>query len=403
MKRAWAWPLLVSVLLVPRVGAADPAPDPGMLVVTRGELQERIVLTGELDAVTAENLTVPQTPLWMLQLQWLEVEGTQVHAGQPVAEFDNSAFTAALAEKKVAALQAADDLAKLRAQNDMAAADKAFDAEKARAEVEKARLTAGLPRDSLPERDWQENQLDLQRKQVAFAKAKDDLESQQKSAALDAEVKQIALEKSQREIHEAEKAIRALELRAPRDGIVVVGQIPWLHRKIEVGDTIGPGITAVSLPDLGTMRVKALLSDVDDGHVAAGMKAVCTIDAYADHPAPGVVREVSPVAREPDQASQRRAFDVIVELGSTDRDRMLPGLAVKVEIQGRAVHDAPLVPRAAIDFDSVPARTRSASGQSIDLDVDLCDGQVCALRQGPDAKRAAPPAGLRLRAVGDTP
>jgi len=361
------------------------------------------VLTGELDAVTAENLTVPQTPLWMLQLQWLEVEGTQVRAGQPVAEFDNSAFTAALAEKRVAALQAADDLAKLRAQNDMTAADKAFDAEKARAEVDKARLTAGLPRDSLPERDWQENQLDLQRKQVAYAKAKDDLDSQQKSAALDAQVKQIALEKSQREIQEAEKAIRALELRAPRDGIVVVGQIPWLHRKIEVGDTIGPGITAVSLPDLGTMRVKALLSDVDDGHVAVGMKAVCTIDAYADHPVEGVVREISPVAREPDQASQRRAFDVIVELGSTDRDRMLPGLAVKVEIKGRAVHDATLVPRAAIDFDPAPARVYSASGQAIDLDVDLCDGQACALRQGEGAKRAAPPAGLRLRAVGDAP
>ena len=63
----------------------------------------------------------------------------------------------------------------------MATADKAFDAEKARGEVEKARLTAALPRDSLPERDWQENQLDLQRKQVAYAKAKDDLESQRRA------------------------------------------------------------------------------------------------------------------------------------------------------------------------------------------------------------------------------
>jgi len=403
MKRWWSAPLLLPVLLAPRVGAAGPAADPGELAVSRGDLQERLVLTGELDAVSAENLTVPRTPLWQLQLRWLEVEGTQVRAGQKVAEFDNSTFTAALNEKRLAALQAADDLEKLRAQNTMTTADKAFDAEKARAEVDKARLVATLPRDSLPERDWQENQLDLQRKQVAYAKAKDDLESQQKSAALDAEVKQIALEKSQREIREAEKAIRDLELRAPRDGIVVVGEIPWLRRKIEVGDTIGPGLTAVSLPDLGTMRVKALLSDVDDGRVAAGMKATCTIDAYAEHPVEGVVREISPVAREPNQTSQRRAFDVIVDLRDTDRERMLPGLSVKVEIRGRAVHDAITVPRGAIDFDSVPPKVRSADGRTVTVDIDLCDAQLCALRQGGEANLAALPPGLHLRAAGDAP
>ena len=162
-----------------------------------------------------------------------------------------------------------------------------------------------------------------------------------------------------------------------------MGEIPWLRRKIEVGDTIGPGLTAVSLPDLGTMRVKALLSDVDDGRVVAGMKAVCTIDAYAEHPMEGTVREVSPVAREPNQTSQRRAFDVIVDLHETDRERMLPGLSVKIEIAGRRAHDAILVPRSTIDFDAAPAHVRSVDGRTVAVDVDLCDAQRCALRPGP--------------------
>ena len=402
MKR-WPLVLLLPMWLAPRPGAADPAVDPANLVVSRGDLQERLVLTGVLDAVAAENLAVPRTPLWLLQLRWLEVEGTQVHAGQKVAEFDNSAFAAALSEKRVAALQAADDLDKLRAQNTLTTADKAFEVEKARAEVEKARLIAALPRGSLPERDIQENQLDLERKQAAFEKAKDDLESQRKTSALDAEVKHIALEKSQREIREAEKAIADLELRAPRDGIVVVGDIPWLRRKIEVGDTIDPGLTVVSLPDLGTMRVKALLSDVDDGRVATGMKAICTIDAFADHPIEGVVREVSPVAREPNEASQRRAFDVIVEMRETDREKMLPGLSVKIEIRGRSVQGAPLIPRGAIDFDAAPPTVRSIDGRTIPVDVALCDERACALRQGADTKLAPLPAGLHLRAAGDAP
>jgi len=403
MKRGrWAL-LLFPALLVSRLGAAEPSSDTRELSVSRGDLQERLVLTGELDAVSAENLTVPRTPLWVLQLQWLEVEGTQVQAGARVAEFDNSSFAAALNEKRLAALQAADDLEKLRAQNALTTLDKASEVDKARGEMDKSRLVATLPQNSLPARDWQENQLDLERKEVAYAKARDDLESQRKSAALDAQVKQIALDKSQREIREAEKAIQDLELKAPRDGIVVVGDIPWLRRKIEVGDTIGPGLTVVSLPDLGTMRVKARLSDVDDGRVAVGMKATCTIDAYVEHPVEGVVRDISPIAREPSQNSQRRSFDVIVELGETDRERMLPGLSVKVEIHGRAVHGATLVPRSAMVFEPKGAHVQSLDGRTFPVDVDLCGAQLCALRDGGDAKVAPPPQGLHLRATGEAP
>jgi multidrug efflux pump subunit AcrA (membrane-fusion protein) len=393
--------LLVSVVLAARAGSAGPAPGANDLVLARGALQERLVLTGELDAVSAEDLTVPRTPQWLIQLRWLEVEGTQVSAGQKVAEFDNSAFAADLNQKRLAAIQAADDLEVLRAQNAMTTADKAFEVEKAKNELEKARLTAALPTDSLAARDWQENQLDLERKQTAYAKAVDDLEAQRRSAALDVQVKQVALDKSHREIREAEKAIADLALRAPRDGIVVVGDIPWLRRKIEVGDTIGPGLTAVSLPDLATMRVKALLSDVDDGRVAVGMKAVCTIDAYAEHPIAGVVREISPVAREPSQTSQRRAFDVIVALAETDRERMLPGLSVKVEIRGRRVEDALLAPRVAIDFDRAPARVRTADGATIDVDVGICDARSCEVRPHGTGGGERLTAGLPLRRPGD--
>ena len=104
----------------------------------------------------------------------------------------------------------------------------------------------------------------------------------------------------------------------------------------------------------------------------------------------GVTREFSsyPELDEVPRMLQDNYDVVIVDLDSTDRDRMLPGLAVKVEIQGRAVHDATLVPRAAIDFDAVPPRIRPVSGPPIDVDVELCDGQLCALRKGEGAKRA---------------
>jgi multidrug efflux pump subunit AcrA (membrane-fusion protein) len=393
--RRFALPVLVFA-----VSTAAAAPSSTDHVVTRGALEERLLLTGELDAVVSENLVVPRTTEWLIQLRWLEVDGTPVKEGQKVAEFDNSAFVADLSEKKLAALQATNDLEKQRAQNGITTADKAFELEKARSAMESARLSAAIEKNSLPARVWQENQLELVRQTTAYEKAKDDLEAQEKSAALDVQVKQIALDKSQREIHAAETAIADLELRAPRDGVVVIANHPREGRKLQVGDTIWVGLPVVRLPDLATMRVKAQLSDVDDGKVAVGMKATCTLDAHPDHPFEGVVTAISPVAREPSQKSQRRAFEVIIALSGTDEERLLPGLSVKIELSGRKVQDVLLAPRPSIDFDAQPTQIRTADGGRVDVDIGLCDAQRCEVRPHGEQAKTILASGLRLRDAG---
>ena len=71
-------------------------------------------------------------------------------------------------------------------------------------------------------------------------------------------MKQIELEKARTEIASAEKAIDALVLNAPRDGIIVIGEHPWEERKFQIGDTVQPGWTIVSLPDFSSgMEVRA--------------------------------------------------------------------------------------------------------------------------------------------------
>jgi multidrug resistance efflux pump len=395
--------LLVVVAITAASASAGSAADRRAgteLVVTRGDVRDRLLLTGELDAVSADVLEVPRTSEWLIQLRWLEADGTPVKAGQKVADFDNAAFVADLSEKKLAAVQATDDLEKERDQDGITSADKAFDMEKARSELESARLTAAVDKDSLPARVWQENQLDLERKTTAFAKAKDDFEAQVKGAALDVQVKQIALDKSLREIQAAEEAVAKLELRAPRDGIVVISNNPREGRKLEVGDTIWVGLPVVRLPDLTTMRVKAALSDVDDGRLAVGMKATCILDAHAESPIEGTVSEISPVAREPSPKSQRRSFQVTIEFTEPNHDQLLPGLSVKAEILGREAKGVLLAPRVALDFEAKPARLRTANAGLLDVDVGLCDAQQCEVR--PHGEAAAPvlAPGLRLRGAG---
>jgi HlyD family secretion protein len=351
-------------------------------VVRRGELAERLLLTGELGAVSAENLVVPRVPTWQVAVRWMEADGTAVKAGQRVIEFDSSSFSGTLEEKRLGAAQAERDIDKQAAQNGLSTAEKEFEVVRRALEVDKARVSAAIPAESLPRRVYQERQLELRRAEVALAKAKDELASHRKGADLEMKLRRITLEKARREIRAAELAIASLTLTAPRDGIFVVADHPWEGRKFQTGDTGWVGLTVARLPDLRKMRVVASLSDVDDGRIKAGMAARCTLDAYPDRPLPGRVSEILPVARESARQSLRRAFALTVDLESSDPDRMRPGMSVRVEVEGPKSQGALLAPRASLTLGEAGARARLAGGGDVAVTLGPCNALECVVEKG---------------------
>jgi hypothetical protein len=62
----------------PAAGASGKPATAAGLVVKRGVLEDRFALTGELEAVTSENLVVPRTPIWLLSIRWRADEGVVV-------------------------------------------------------------------------------------------------------------------------------------------------------------------------------------------------------------------------------------------------------------------------------------------------------------------------------------
>ena len=99
--------------------------------------------------------------------------------------------------------------------------------------------------------------------------------------------------------------IEALILEAPRDGVILIGDIPWEGRKLQEGDNVWRGFVIMRLPDLSNMRVVARLSDVDDGRVRSGMKATVELDAHPEVSYDAVVEDVTPVAQESSRRSLR--------------------------------------------------------------------------------------------------
>jgi len=383
-------------------GAVDAASG-AALVVRRGELHPRLLLSGELRAARALPLAVPSTPSFEVQIRWLAEDGSRVAAGQPVVELDNAGFLSKLEEQRLAAATAAADLARIAAQAGVDAAEKELGIEQARADLAKARIAAAVPGELLPRRDYQDRQLKLLQAENALGKAVRDLAAQRAKAAADVGVQRIVLAEARQDLDLATAAIHDLTLRAQRDSLVVVGDHPMQGRKLQAGDNVWAGMTVATLTESSSMMAAAELSDVDEGRVAVGMPATCVLDAYPEVRYTGRVVKIAGVARESRRTALVRSIAVSVALDPvTPRAaaRLRPGMSVRVEIAGPAApaRDSLLVPRAALDLadPAAPARVRLAGGGVAPVRLGACDAFWCVamggVREGQALRSIAPEA-----------
>jgi multidrug resistance efflux pump len=352
------------------------------LAVRRADFQARILLTGELEAVHAERITVPRTPTWQLPIRWMETDGAVVEAGQKVLELDNSQFAGDLVQKRLEESRAYNDMARKRADVAVAISDKAFELERRRIHLEKARIEASIPAAIRSAREDQDAQLALSRAETERRKGAEDLESAKKSADAEVAELRVALDRAATEIREAEQAIEALSLHAPRAGIIVVAENRGEGRKFQVGDNVWVGLAVMRMPDLSRMKVVARLSDVDDGRIAVGMRAECAIDTYPDLTFSGTIIEISPVAQEDRRQSLRRSFRVEIALDGSDPDRMRPGMSVRAEIVPPLREQALVAPRVSLDLSGDVPRALLRDGSSVEVALGPCNALDCVIDEG---------------------
>jgi len=357
----------------------DPAA--GAIRVHRGAFVRDMVLTGELSAAAGEMISVPRLPSWQTSIKWLATDGAEVKQGDRVVELDNGPFVSNLDAKQQAVVQARQQRQQKEAEWSADVATKELDAEKKQVDYDKVKLDAAIPREIVSGHDYEERQTRYKRAAVELAKARDVLRSQRDQVSADRANLQVALTKAERELHDADSAIAALTLRAPRSGIVVVYDHPWEGRKLQEGDGVWVGFRIALIPEMSSLRVEAALPDVDDGRVAAGMPATVILDAYPALRYKGRISEISAVAQESTRNSLRRAFRVVVKLDQIDAARMRPGLSARVIVRTAAQQAAMLASRTALELGAKP-KAHLASGRSVDLKVGPCNAQECVVLDG---------------------
>lgn len=356
-----------------------PAP-PGAAPAPAGPL----LLTGELAAVRSADVFVPETPLWALQLRSLAEDGAPVKAGDLLAEFDSSNLASELEQKRILVTETETEVLSLEAELEGAALAKEQAVAARRADLEKALVDAEVPAELRSRREHEEMQLALARARTELAKAEEELAAGRRSAEAQRAVQLIALGRARDERDKLEAAVSALTLRAPKDGVFVVGEHPReRHRKILTGDTVWPGMAIGRIPDLSALRVDALLFDVDDGRVRPGEPALVVPDAFSDRRLPARIASVAPVAQPVGRGSQRMAFRVSVDVTGGDLAGLRPGMSVRVETPPGAGAGPAAEPAAkASPPEPSGARTAKAERRDLVLSVEM-KGELAALDAEP--------------------
>ncbi|HVG25869.1 MAG TPA: HlyD family efflux transporter periplasmic adaptor subunit [Thermoanaerobaculia bacterium] len=376
--------LLCALLLLPLSGClsgySEDAPEE-QLRVRRGAFVHEVVLSGELEAARGELLSVPPLPSWQTAIKWIAEDGAAVKANDPVAELDNTALTADLDSKRQAAMQATQELQQKESEWKADLEQKELEVEKKKSDLDKALLDAKVPKELLSGRSFEEKQTALRRATTEHEKAVDTLRARRTGIASERENLILNIEKTQREIAIAERAINALVLRAPRDGIVVVKDHQWEGRKLQTGDPVWVGFPIALLPDLDTLRVNAALADVDDGKIAMGMPVTVTLDGYPDMKFAGRITAISAVAQESRRQSLRRYFEVLVALDKLDPARMRPGLSARVVVRRETRPSALLAPRAALDLSGKTPRAK-VGDELKDVKLGPCNALDCVVLSG---------------------
>ena len=378
LRNRFGYCALGALILASPSGGADAE----IVQARRGDLVERLLLTGELVAEEAVYLIVPNAGIWPMSVRWLAEDGIEVAAGDTLVEFDNSRLVSDLERLEEEAEEGKNRLASLRARTRSDDLQAAWEAEQAKTARDKAKIDTDVPEGLLSSKEYEERRLELQRAELRLAEAERSFELQRQASYSELARQEIQLARAREEARIARDSIAMLSIEAPRDGILLVGENREAGRSFRSGDNTYPGTTIASLPDLDSIRVEARLFDVDDGRVTEGMVVGIRLDAFPDLELEGRVLTVDRMASETSPESLRRTFKVSIEVQGLDSERMLPGMSVRVEASRRH-ENVVLLPRRAIEWPSESSPcARLTDGGLIELEVERCQGDDCVISAG---------------------
>jgi HlyD family secretion protein len=364
-RRVMAWGLFVIMLAgcigviaaARRVGLSPADDEIPVGQVKRGDLDLRVVDTGELRATNTITLTAPSVGGGALQITRLAHTGAVVKKGDIVIEFDPSEQRYKLEQNRSELLQADQEITKakadaavLGAQDKVALLKDRFDVRRAELDVEKNELVSTI--------DGKKNQLALEQARRVLAQLEQDIQSHTASGQATIYLAQEKRNKAKLAMDQAQQNIDKMHVPATMDGLVSIeknrdasggfffgGMTLPDYRE---GDQVHPGSGIAEVIDSREMEITAKIDEHDRSNINNGQAVELEFDALPGHVFHGTVKNVGGMSmRQFWDEDLGGKFDVSIQLSSADR-RLRPGLTAQVVIRGDKKRNVLYVPRQAL-------------------------------------------------------
>ena len=144
----------------------------------------------------------------------------------------------------------------------------------------------------------------------------------------------------------AEEGVRDAQLRLDNTKLYAAFDGTVLSVDTNEGESIGPGQAVLTLANLGNLRVRADIDEIDIANVVASEKASFTLDAFPGQNFEGRVQTITPNA-VPKQGST--IYQVLISFAAKPNLTLRPGMSVNVAITSQSKDNIIVVPSRAIE------------------------------------------------------
>ncbi len=385
--------------------------DVPVLVLAPQDFVRRVPAQGNLQAVRATPVAAPMGVQGPFRIGWVAADGSRVQQGEVVIRFDPSTM-----EKRLT--DAEDDLRETRLQMEKEGSEGLAevrklerDAAMARRELENARQFQKKDEVIFSRHDIIESEIDQQLAQEQETHARETRRTRQRLSGTETALLQIKIRQADAKIQQARRALQALSVTAPHDGVLILKR-DWRGEPTRVGDNVWNGQPLAEIPNLSAMKAEVYVLEADAGGLKPGRPATLVVESAPEVSYPARIARVDSLAKPRIPGSPVQYFAVTLELARTDPRVMKPGQRVQATLLLEERRGALLVPRQAVfdregrsvvfrkgarGFAPVEVKLGPATMGRVVVESGLAAGDVLALRDPtrpagqPEVKPAAPP------------
>lgn len=337
--------VLVAATALGMLRYSHRAPANSTYQVKRDEFLDVLEFRGEMKAMKTVTIAAPANAT-SLQILKIVADGSQVHKGDRIVEFDGSKAEQDLKQDESTLKSAQADIAEARAQAVLTEEQDKTAVSKARYDVESAKLDASQ-QEILSKIDGAEAQLKVTDAEQALKEAEAKLTSDEMTDKATIQDKVDASAKAEFDVQRANEALSSTTLTAPASGTITLDSEwhPSGEGPFQTGDQAWPGAPIAELPDESSMRISARVDETERGRLSTNEPVTAQLDAIVDRQFTGHIEQIGTIATSDFSAGWPipRNFNLQIVLDQND-PRLRPGMTVHVTVIVNRVPNAITIP-----------------------------------------------------------